>query len=75
MKPATFLSDRLYLADPTDARIPRHPTAKDRIAAVAANPEFLVVVVICGLGLLATAVLSVAAPGFAESFTSLQQFL
>lgn len=75
MRPASFSSNRLYLADPADARFPRRTTAGKRVAAVLTNPEFLVLLIICGVGLLATALLSVAAPSFAESFTSLQQFL
>jgi hypothetical protein len=75
MKPASFLNERLYLTDPTDARIPPYATVWDRIVATLINPEFLVIVVLCGVGLLATTILSVAAPSFVESFTSLQQFL
>ena len=75
MKPASFSSNRLYLADPADARIFRHATARKRVAAILTNREFLVLLILCGVGLLATTVLSVAAPGFAVSFTSLQQFL
>jgi hypothetical protein len=75
MRPASFSSNRLYLADPADARFPRRTTARKRVAAFLSNPEFLVLVIICGVGLLATAFLTVVAPGFTASFTSLQQFL
>jgi hypothetical protein len=75
MKPASFFSDRLYLADPADTRIPRYPTARDRIVAAFTNPELLAILIICSVGLLATAILSVVVPSFAESFTLLQQFL
>jgi len=75
VKPASFFGDRLYVANPADIRILRYPTAWDRIVAAFTNPELLAILFICGVGLLATAILSVAVPSFAESFTSLQQFL
>jgi hypothetical protein len=74
MRPASFSSNRLYLVDPADARFARRTTAGSA-SRVLTNPEFLVLLIICGVGLLATALLSAAAPSFAESFTSLQQFL
>ena len=75
MKPAAFSSDCLYLADPTDRRIARNVTPANRVVATLSNPEFLALLAICGIGLLATTVVSAAVPSFVDLIASLQQFL
>lgn len=74
ISPTSLRAERLILANPMDARLPRNVTAWNRITAVLGSPEFLAVVMFCALGLLGTVVLNLLVPNFAEITASLQPF-
>jgi hypothetical protein len=71
---APLRTERLFLMDPTDSRVPQSVTASDHIAAELANPDLIAVLIACGIGLLTTVALLIAFPSFGEMAASFQQF-
>ncbi len=66
---ASMRSERLILIDPTDPRIPQWATASGLT-----SPDLIAVLIFCGIGLLITAIVLVAIPGFGEMSASFAQF-
>jgi hypothetical protein len=74
MSPTSLQSERLILADPTDIRLARRPTAWDSIVAAVTGPELIALALFCAFGLLATVALNIWVPNFGEIMASLQPF-
>jgi hypothetical protein len=75
MRPASLRSERLIMANTKNLRLPRNTAGWDRIIATLTSPEFIALAVVCALGLMVTAALSLMFPNFSEITTSLQPFL
>jgi len=75
MSPTSLQSERLFLSDPTDARLHRDAIRSDRFVAAITGPELIGIAIFCALGLLLTAVINLIVPNFGEIVVSLQPFL
>lgn len=65
----------LTLADRTGDRLARNAKPWDRIVAVVTNPDLVVIVMICAIGLLVTFAPFLLVPSFREIPSSIQQML
>lgn len=72
MRPPSFHSERLFLADPTDVRLRRDIGRFDRLLATLTSPETVGIAIFCAFGLLLTAVFNLVVPNFAAVAVSLQ---
>ena len=75
MKYSSLQGERLVLTDPTDLRLRRKTTVRDRVVAVLTDPELIALILFCALGLALTIGLCALVPGFAKIAASLQTLL
>ena len=75
MSPTSLQTERLILANPMDARLPRSVSTAHWIVAALTSPELIVLVIFCAFGLLLTAAINIAVPNYGEVVASLQPFL
>lgn len=75
MSPTSLQTERLILANPMDARLPRSVSNADWLVAALTSPELIALVIFCGIGLLLTVAINIAVPNYGDVVVSLQPFL